>query len=140
MQYMRMLIVMTAMVFVAADSTRGIASPEPPMLNRTAMAASRLSSLPVVKGDESLSKTILLAVQKSTIAQLFVAATAEDGGKNPPPRSTHCPPDKDDHHDSDYRDNDHKGGDNQDKDNQDKDNKDKDHHDNCGKGDDGKNP
>jgi len=82
-----------------------------------------------VKGDESLSKTILPAAQKSAVAQLFVAASAQDGKedakgkgddekeKKPPPRSKRCPPDdqKDDHRDKDHRD------------------------DKCGKGDDSKN-
>jgi hypothetical protein len=139
MRHISMLIVMTAMVFVAAGSARGITSPWPLLLDSAAVAASVLSSSPAAKGDESVNKTILPAAQKSTAAQLFVVTTAEDGKevdeKNPPPRSTHCPPDKDDHQDRVQ-----KGGDNQDKDNKDKDNKDKDHHDNCGKGNDGKNP
>jgi hypothetical protein len=122
MRYLRMLIVMTAIVFVAAGSARGITSPGRLLLGSSAVTA-----------------------PNSTVGQLFVAASAEDGKggdeKNPPSRSIHCPPDKDNHHDINYRDDDHKGGDNQDKDNKDnKDNKDKDHQDNCGKGDDGKNP
>jgi hypothetical protein len=142
MRYMCMLIVGTAMVFVAAGSARGISNPGPLMLGSRAVAASALSSLPAVKADESLSKTVIPAAPNFTVGQLFVVASAEDGKgddeKNPRSRSAHCPPDKDDHHDINYRDDDHKGGDNQDKD-KDKD-KDKDHHDNCGKGDDGKNP
>jgi hypothetical protein len=137
MRHVNILIVMTAIVFVAAGSARGSTSSGPLLLDSAAVTSSGLSSLPVMKGNESLSNANLPAAQESTVAQLFVAATAEDGEKNPnpPPRSTHCPPDKDDH----------KGGDNQakdskDKDNKDKDNKDKDQHDNCGKGDDGKNP
>jgi len=144
MRYISMLFVMTAMVFVAAGSATGITSPMPSVLDSAAVAAPGLSSLPAADGDESLSKTILPAVQKFTVGQLFVAAPPEDGKedgkKNPPPRSTHCPPDKDDHHDSDYRDNNHEGEDNQNKSKDNKDNKDKDDHDNCGKGDDGKNP
>jgi hypothetical protein len=136
MRRLNMLILMTAMVFVAAGSARGNTSLGPLLLDRAAVPASGQSSLPMMKGGESLSKTILPAAQKSTVAKLFVAATAEDGEKNPPSRSTHCPPDKDDHHDFNYRDDDKKGGDNQDKDKD----KDKDRHENCGKGDDGKNP
>ena len=139
MQYMRMLIVVTAMVFVAAGSARGSTSPRPLLLDKTAAAASGPPSLPAAKGDESLSKKILTVAPNFTVGQLFVAASAEDGKgddeKNPPPRSKHCPPDKDDHHNSVQ-----KSGDNQNNDkNKDKD-KDKDHHDDCGKGDDGKNP
>jgi len=117
------------MAFVAVGSARGITSSGPLMLGSRAVAASELSSLPGVKGDESLSKTILPAAQKSTVAQLFVAASAQDGKedakgkgddekeKKPPPRSKRCPPDdqKDDHRDKDHRD------------------------DKCGKGDDSKN-
>ena len=140
MRYMCMLIVMTAMVFVAAGSARGITSPGPLRLDNAAAVATGLASLPVTKGDESLSKTILPAAPNFTVGQLFVAASAEDGKgddeKNPPPRSTHCPPDKGDQHNLDYHANDQNGG----KDKDHHDNKDKDHHDNCGKGDDGKNP
>jgi transposase len=46
MRYLRMLIVMTAMVFVVAGSTRGSTSPRPLMLGSRAVAASALSSLP----------------------------------------------------------------------------------------------
>jgi hypothetical protein len=133
MRRLNMLIVMTAMICVAAGSAKGITSPGQLRLDRAAVVASGPSSSPAVNGDESVIKTIFPAAPNSTIGQLFVAATAADGDKNPPSRSTHCPPDKDDH----------KSGDNQDKDNKDKDNKDKndkDQHENCGKGDDGKNP
>lgn len=134
MRYLRMLIVMTAMVFVAAGSARGITSPGPLMLGSRAVAASALSSLPAVKADESLSQTILPAAPNFTVGQLFVVASAEDGNgdgeKNPPPRSKACPPDKD----KDKKDIDSKGGDSKDKDS-----KDKDQNDNCGKGDDSKN-
>jgi hypothetical protein len=135
MKYLCVLIVMTAMVFVAAGSTRGSTNPGPLMLGSRAVAAVAPSSLPAVKGDESLSKTIFPAALKSTVAQFSVAASAEDGKgddekeKNPPPRSKRCPPDKDD------KDKGSKGGDDKDKNN-----KDNDHHDDCGKGDDGKNP
>ena len=135
MRRLNMLIVMTAMVFVAAGSARGITSPGPLMLGSRAVAASALSSLPAVKGDESLGKTIFPVAQKSIVAQLLTAASAEDGKadnekeKKPRPRSKRCPPDKDD------KDKGSKGGDDKDKNN-----KDNDHHDDCGKGDDGKNP
>ena len=135
MRRLNMLIVMTAMVFVAASSAKGNASLGPMRLYRVVVTASEPSSLSMIKSGKSLSGMILPAAAESTGGPLFVAATAEDGDKNPPPRSTHCPPDKDDHKDSGQ-----KGGDNQNKDNQDKSNKDKDQHDNCGKGDDGKNP
>jgi hypothetical protein len=129
MQHMRMLIVMTAMVFVAAGSARGSTSPGPPLLDSAAVMASRQSSLPMIKGEENLSRMIFPAARYSTVGQLFVEASAQGGKADdktvkkppppppPPPRSTHCPPDKDDQ----------KGGDNQDKDK-------------CGKDDDGKNP
>jgi len=136
---MRMLVVMTAVVLVAAGSAKGTTSPGPLRLDNTDVTRSGPSSSPVMKGDESLSMTFLLPAPSFEVDQLFAPTIAEgangDGEKNPPPRSTHCPPDKDDH-----QDNGQKGADNQNKDNQDKDNKDKDHHDNCGKGDDGKNP
>jgi hypothetical protein len=143
MRYMCMLIVVTTMVFVVTGSARGITSPGPLRLDNAAAVAKGLASLPVTKGDESLSKMILPGARNSTIGELFVAASAADGkgkggddkGKNPPPRSTSCPPDKGDQHNLDYRANDQNGGDNQGNDN-----KDKDQHDNCGKGDDGKNP
>ena len=120
MRYLYMLIVMTAMVFVAAGSAKGITSPGPPRLDSTAVVASGPSSSPAVNGDESVIKTIFPAAPNSTIGQLFVAATAADGDKNPPSRSTHCPPDKDDHHDINYRDIEQNGGDNQGNDNKDK--------------------
>ena len=99
-----MLIAMTGMAFVAAGSARGVTSPGPLLLDRTAVTASGLSSLPVMKGDESLSKTIVPAAWNSTVAQPFVAASAqakapgkekEDDGKEKkrPPRSKKCPPD-----------------------------------------------
>jgi hypothetical protein len=76
---------------------------------------------------------------------LVDTAVTADGDKPTPPRSKHCPPGKDDHHDFNYQDDGQKGGNNQGNDTKDKDkdkdqDKDKDHHDNCGKGDDGKNP
>jgi hypothetical protein len=138
MRRLNLLVVVTAMVLVTAGSAKGNASLGPIRLDRAAVTASQQSSLPMMKSGESLSGMILSAADESTVGQLVVAATAEDGDKNPPPRSTHCPPDKDDHHDSGQ-----KGGDNQNTDNQDKGkekDKDKDHHDDCGKGDDGKNP
>jgi hypothetical protein len=130
MRRLNMLIVMTAMVFVAAGSARGITSPGPLMLGSRAVAASALSSLPAVKADESLSQTILPAAPNFTVGQLFVVASAEDGEKekNPPPRSKACPPDKD--KDKDKKDIDKKGGDS----------KDKDQNDDCGKGTDSKLP
>jgi hypothetical protein len=136
MRRLNLLIVMTAMVFVAAGSAKGNSTLGPVRLDRAAVTASGQFSFPTMESGRSLSGTILPASQESTVAQLFVAATAEDGDKNPPPRSKHCPPDKDDHHNSIQ-----KSGDNQNQDNQDKDkDKDKDHHDKCGKGDDDKNP
>src|ERR1700674_3512998 len=102
MRYMRMLIVMAATVFVAAGSARGSTSSGRLMLGSRAVAASALSSLPAVKGDESLGKTIFPVAQKSIVAQLLTAASAEDGKadnekeKKPRPRSKRCPPDKDD--------------------------------------------
>ena len=137
MQYMRMLIVMTATIIVAAGSSRGSTSPGPLLPDNAAGSASVWSSSPLITGERSLSKTIIPAAQESTVAQLFVASTAEGGDddeKKPRSRSVHCPPDKDDHHDFSYRDDDHKGDNDKDKD------KDKDHHDRCGKGDDDKNP
>jgi hypothetical protein len=115
MRHMRMLIVLTAMAFVAAGSARGVTSPGPLLLDRTAVTASGLSPLPVMKGDESLSKTIVPAAWNSTVAPLFVAASAQatkapgkaDDGKEkkPPPRSKRCPPDpKDDPSKKDHRD------------------------------------
>src|SRR5580704_17589940 len=114
MRCMCMLIAVTAMVFVAAGSARGITSPGPLRLDNAAAVATGLASLPVTKGDESLSKMILPAVRNSTIGELFVAASADDEKKSPP-RSAHCPPDKDDndHHNIGYFDDDKKGGDNQ---------------------------
>lgn len=135
MRHVCMLFVIAAMVFVAAGLSRGSTNPGPLLLDSAAGSASRQSSLSMMEGGKSPSTAILPAAREFQVAQLFVAATAADGEKNPPPRSAHCPPDKDDHHDSDQ-----KRSDNQNKDNQDKDSKDKDHHDNCGKGDDSKNP
>ncbi len=137
MRCLNMLIVMTAMVLVAVCSAKGNTGLGPVRLDRAAVTASGQSSLPIMKSGKSLSGTIPLAPQESTFVQLFVAATGEDGDKNPPPRSKHCPPDKDDHHNSVQQ-----GGGNQNQDNQANDNKDKDkdHHDDCGKGDDDKNP
>jgi hypothetical protein len=141
MRRLNMLIVMTAMVLVAAGTAKGNTSPGPMHSDRAVGTSSEQSSLPMIKSGKSLSGIVLPAAHESTVGQLFVAATAEDGDKNPPPRSIHCPPDKEDHHDINYRDNEQNGGDNQANDNKDKDkDKDKDHHDNCGKGDDGKNP
>ena len=133
MKYILVLTLMTAVVFVAEGSARGSTSPGTLLLDSTAVTVSGQTSLPIMKGGKSLSETILPAAQEFTVAQLFVAATAADDEKNPPPRSTHCPPDKDNHHDTDQ-----KTSDNQNKDN--KENKDKAQHDDCGKGDDGKNP
>jgi hypothetical protein len=130
MRYVSLLIVTTAMILGTAGSTRGSSSPGPLLWNRTAVTASELSSLPVMKGDESSSKSILPAAWNSAVGQLFVAASAQDGKedgkqddkkeKNPPPppsRSKRCPSDqKDDHRDNDHRD------------------------DKCGKGDDSKLP
>jgi|SRR5579862_6465145 len=137
MRRLNLLIVMTAMVLVAAGSAKGNTSPGQIRLDRAAVPASAQASLLIMKSEKSLSGAILPAPQESTIAQLFVVATAEDGDKNPPPRSKHCPPDKDDHHNNVQQ-----SGSNQNQDNQANGNKDKDkdHHDDCGKGDDGKNP
>ena len=143
MRRLNMLIVMTVMIGVAAGSAKGNTSPGPLRLDSAAVVALGPSSSPAVNGDESVIKTIFPVASNSTIGQLFFAATAEGDGKNPPSRSTHCPPDKDDHHDINYRDIEQNGGDNQSNDNKDRDkdkDKDKDHHENCGKGDDGKNP
>jgi hypothetical protein len=135
MRNMRMLIVMTAMVFVAVGSTRGSTTPGHLLLDRAAVTASGQSSVPMMKGGKSLSKTILPAAPNATVGQFFLAASAEDSkadnekGKKPPPRSKRCPPDKDD------KDKGSKGGDNKGKDNNNTG-----HHDDCGKGDDGKNP
>jgi hypothetical protein len=146
MRHLNMLIVMTAMVFVAAGSARGNTSLGPLLLDRAAVPASGLSSLPAMQADKNLSKTVLPTAQEYKIAKLLIAATVGDGKegdiKNPRSRSTHCPPDKDDRRNFTYRDDDHKGGDNQDRDrdkDRDKD-KDKDQHDNCGKGNDSKLP
>ena len=147
MRRLNMLIVMTAMVFVAAGSARGITSPGPLTLGSRAVAASALSSLPAVKADESLSQTILPAAPNFTVGQLFVVASAEDGNgdgeKNPPPRSTRCPKDPDDRKDlfnrkdlfslNRFDGEDQKGNDQKDKDQKDKDN-------NCGEGDDSRLP
>ena len=132
-----MLIAMTAVALVSVGSSRGSTTPKPLIPDSVAVSASMQSSLPMMKGEKSLSKTILPPA--STVNQLLVAATADDGGQNPPPRSTHCPPGKDDQHKTGYLENEQNGGDNQGNDNKDKD-KDKDRHDDCGKGDDGKNP
>jgi hypothetical protein len=141
---MRLLAVMTALVLVAAGSARGTTSPGPLRLDNAGVTRSGPSSSPVMMGDESLSKTILPPAPNFAVEQLFAPAIAEDadgdGEKNPPPRSTHCPPDKDDHQANGQKGGDNQNKDNQDNDNKDKDNKDKDQHDNCGKGDDGKNP
>ncbi len=145
MRRLNMLIVMTAMVFLVAGSAKGNTSPGPLGLNSAAVTASGQLSLHVMKGAKSLGKTILLPAQESTVAQFLVTASAQDGKddddkeKDHRPRSVHCPPDKDDHHNLGYRANDQNGGDNQGNDDKDKD-KNKDHHDDCGKGDDGKNP
>lgn len=99
-----MLIVVTAMVFGAAGSTRGIASPGLLMLGSRAAAASALSSLPAVKGDESLNKTIFSAAPNSAVTSVFVTVSAQnssgDGNNDknpppPPPRSKRCPKDPD---------------------------------------------
>jgi hypothetical protein len=134
MRRLSLLVVMTAMVFAAAGSAKGNTSLGQIRLDRASVMVSGQSSLPITKSGKSLIGTILPAPQDFTIAQLFGAATAEDGNgdneKKPRPRSAHCPPDKDDHHDKIQ-----KSGDEKDKD------KDKDkNHDNCGKGDDDKNP
>jgi hypothetical protein len=73
MRYMAMLFVMTAMVVVAADSARGTTSPAPPTLSSSA-AASELSSLSAVKGDDSLSQKIFAEVQNPTVGRLFASA------------------------------------------------------------------
>src|SRR5580704_14050230 len=112
MRCMCMLIAVTAMVFVAAGSARGITSPGPLLLDNAAAVATGLASLPVTKGNESLSKTIFPAARNSTIGELFAAATAAANDDSPPPRSASCPPNKDDQHNLDYRANDQNGGDN----------------------------
>ena len=139
MRRLNMFIVMTAMVSVAAGTAKGNTSPGPMWLDRVVGTVSEQSSLPMIRSGKSLSGIVLPVAQESTVGQLFVAATAEDGDKYPPPRSAHCPPDKDNHHDINYRDSEQNGGNNQGNDNKDKD-KDKDHHEKCGKGDDDKNP
>jgi hypothetical protein len=140
MRRLNMLIVMTALVIVAAGTAKGNTSPGPMRFDKAVVTASEQSSLPIMKSGKSLSGMFFPAAQESTGGQLFVAATTEDGDKNPPPRSTHCPPDKDDHHISIQKSGDGQNQDNQDKDGKDKDGKDKDRRDHCGKGDDDKNP
>ena len=137
MRRLNLLTVITAMVFVAVGSAKGKTSLGPTRFDRAVVTASEQSSFPMLKSGRSLSGMILPGAREYTVAQLFVAATTEDGDKNPPPRSKHCPPDKDDHHNSVQQ-----SGGNQNQDNQANDNKDKDkdHHDDCGKGDDDKNP
>ncbi len=139
MQSMRMLIVITVLIFVAEGPARGSTAPATPPSDGVAVTASAHASLTMMNGGTSLSPIIPLAALHSTFSRFLDATNAEDGngnGGNPPPRSVHCPPDKDDHHDH-FQNN----GTNQDKgQNQDKDNKDNDHHDDCGKGDDGRNP
>jgi hypothetical protein len=138
---LKMLIVMTAMVLVAAGSAKGNTSWRPLRLDSAAATASGQSSFTLMRGGKNLSRTILLPPE-STAAQLLVTVTAEDGkddgDKNPPSRSTHCPPDKGDNHNLNYRDDNQTTAPKQDNGNTDT--KDKDHHDDCGKGDDGKNP
>jgi hypothetical protein len=136
MRHMRMLIVVTATVFVAAGSARGSTSPGSLLMDNAAVTSSGLSFSPVMRGAESLSKAIFPTGRSFTLGQRFLASSTQNGQADdkkekdpppppPPPRSVHCPPDKDDHHDGNQQ-----SGDNQDKD----------HHDHCGKGDDGKNP
>ena len=91
MRRLNMLIVITAMAFVAAGSARGSTSPAQLQLDSPAVVASGLSFLPAVKDDESLSKAILSATPSSTVDPLFVVASAQNGkeddktDKNPPP-------------------------------------------------------
>jgi len=139
MRRLNLLIVMTAIVLVAAGSAKGNTSLGQIRLDRAAVTASGQAYLPIMKSGRDLSGAILPTPQESTVAQLFLAATAEDGDKNPPPRSKHCPPDKDDHHNNVQQGGSNQSQDNQANDNKDK-NKDKDHHDDCGKGNDDKNP
>jgi len=140
MRRLNLLGVVMAMVLVTASSVKVNASLGTKRLDRDVVTASEQPSLPMIKSGKSLSGMILPAAVESTVGSLFVAVTAEDGDKNPPPRSTHCPPDKDNHQDDGQKGGDNQNKDNKDKDKKDKDKKDKDHHDNCGKGDDGKNP
>ena len=139
MRRLNMFIVITAMALVTAGSARASTRPGQLRSDTAAVVSSSPPSLPAVNGDDNVSKIIFPAARISTTGQLFVMPIAEDGkddddkDKDHHPRSKHCPPDKDDHHNSVQ-----KAGDNQDKD-KDKD-QDKDHHENCGKGDDDKNP
>lgn len=114
MRHMAMLFVMTAVVVMAAGSTRGNTSPGPPTLGSSA-GASELSSLPAVN-DDSSSQWIFTAVQDSTVGRLFASGSPDGnngckkGGNSlssdgkpcppdppppPPPRSRRCPPDRD---------------------------------------------
>jgi hypothetical protein len=128
MRYVSFLVLVTAMVFVAAGSARGVTTPGPLLLDSAALAASGLSSMPVGKVDESSSKTNLQSAWNSAVGQLFSAASPQTGDRDdkkekepppppPQPRSKHCPSDpKDDPRDNAHRD------------------------DKCGKGDDSKLP
>lgn len=132
----------TAAVLVAAASARAGTAPKPAAENSAGVTAP--ASLPMVKSVENPARAMFTATQESAVFERSVSATAEagdDDDKNPKSRSTHCPPDKDDHHDFSnralrYRDDDHKNDGDHDKDKD----KDKDKHDDCGKGDDSKNP
>ena len=114
MRYMGMLFVMTAMVVMAAGSTRGNTSPGPPTLGAWAVA-SELSSLPAVKSDDSSSQGIFATVQNSAVDRLLASAVpdhdkngCDQGGHHlsfdgkpkpcpppppppPPPQSKKCP-------------------------------------------------
>ena len=150
MKYLQMIFVMTALTIAAASSAKASTSPGQLRPNSKVPAAPGGSSLPAVKADESLTKTIFSAAQNSAVGQVLVVATAEDGGGDgegkPHSRSIHCPPDKNDHHDFNYQADDQKRGNDQEKDkdkdkvkdtDKDKDkNKDKDRRDDCGKGND----
>lgn len=122
-----------AMTLAASSSSMAGVREKHQVAGSAAVASGQSSSF-APSSEAGLRSAVFVA--PSVADHLFLTATTDDDGHNPPPRSTHCPPDKDDHQNFSYRDDDNKnnGDPNPDKD------KDKDHHKDCGKGDDGKNP
>ena len=111
MRSLGLFIVTTAMVLMTANSARGNTNPGP-LISSGSAVASELSSSSEVRGDNSSSQRIFLAVQNFTFGGLFVLASPDDDKKGcekgkgylsfdgkpcppppppPPPRSKKCP-------------------------------------------------
>lgn len=97
MRYMSMLIVVvvTAIVFLAADSAKAGIPAEPLMLGSGTVVASPFSSFPIAIGGGNLPPMALTPAQNSQDDTKNDKAKKDpqvDPPPFPPPRSTSCPP------------------------------------------------